>query len=47
MNLAPYFTGDMPSSAAPVNAIVGDSGRKAVVAGSGLFLRLKTTNRPG
>jgi hypothetical protein len=37
----------MPSSAAAVNAIVGDSGRQAVVAGSLLFPRLKTTTWPG
>jgi len=34
MTPAPYLTGDMPSSAAAVNAIVGGSGREAVVAGS-------------
>ena len=47
MTSAPYLAGDMPSSAAAVNAIVGDSGHKAVVAGSVLFPILKTTTRPG
>jgi hypothetical protein len=39
----PYLTGDMPSSAAAVNAIVGGSGREAVEAGSLLFRSFKTT----
>ncbi len=49
---SPYLTGDMPSSAAAVNAIVGGPGREAVVAGSVPSHILKTPlgrgeKRPG
>jgi len=49
---SPYLTGDMPSSAAAVNAIVGGPGREAVVAGPVPSRILKTTlgrgeKRPG
>ncbi len=43
MTPSPYLTGDMPSSGAAVNAIVGGSSREAVVAGAVLFHVLKTT----
>jgi hypothetical protein len=47
ISLPPCFTGDMSSSGAAVNAIVGGSGREAVVSGSVLAHVLKTTPSQG